>query len=168
MLYKETVTGTTLELLKRLMADPGLAQFALVGGTNLSLRLGHRKSIDLDLFTNSSFDAQLLAARLPVVIRMASLPDVAAMKLSAVARRGVKKDFWDIATLLHHFSLDEMLGFYRTNYSSHDIFHLLRSLVYFIDAEAQKDPAPLNEVTWKQVKKKIEASVQRYIDFNLR
>ena len=52
MLHTQTVTGATLGLLKRLMARPELAQFALVGGTNLSLRLGHRKSIDLDLFTN--------------------------------------------------------------------------------------------------------------------
>ena len=48
MLHTQTVTGATLGLLKRLMARPELAQFALVGGTNLSLRLGHRKSIDLD------------------------------------------------------------------------------------------------------------------------
>ncbi len=100
-------------------------------------------------------------------IRLASLPDIAAMKLSAIARRGVKKDFWDIAALLDHFSLDEMLGFYRRKYSSHDIFHLLRSLVYFTDAEAQKDPDLLNDVTWKQVRKKVEAAVQRYIELHL-
>jgi hypothetical protein len=209
MLHTQTVTGATLGLLKRLMARPELAQFALVGGTNLSLRLGHRKSIDLDLFTNAPFDTQILAATLPAVfpqtevvslsdimlflyiediktdmvslpypwlqsfdvveeIRLASLPDIAAMKLSAIARRGVKKDFWDIAVLLDHYSLDEMLDFYRRKYTSHDIFHLLRSLVYFEDAEAQKDPDPLDNTTWKQVRKKVEVAVQRYVDRNLR
>jgi predicted nucleotidyltransferase component of viral defense system len=76
-------------------------------------------------------------------IRLASLPDIAAMKLSAIARRGVKKDFWDIAALLDFFSLEEMIDFYKAKYSSRDIFHLLRSLVYFADTEAQKDPDPI-------------------------
>lgn len=207
MLYTQTVTGATLGLLKRLMTRPELEQFALVGGTNLSLRLGHRRSIDLDLFTSEPFDTEALAATLPTVfprtevvsksnimlfvyiedvktdmvtlpyqwlrpfdveedIRFASLPDVAAMKLSAIARLGVKKDFWDIAALLNQFSLDEMLGFYRAKYIAHDIFHLLRSLVYFADAEAQRDPDPLDDTTWKQVKKKVELAVQRYVDLN--
>mgnify|MGYP000281754711 CR=1 FL=1 len=65
MLHTQTVTGATLGLLKRLMARPELAQFSLVGGTNLSLRLGHRRSIDLDFFTSEAFDPQLLAATLP-------------------------------------------------------------------------------------------------------
>lgn len=56
MLYKETVETGTLELLKELQSEPLLAGFNLVGGTSLALRLGHRKSIDLDLFISSSFD----------------------------------------------------------------------------------------------------------------
>ncbi|NJL74979.1 MAG: nucleotidyl transferase AbiEii/AbiGii toxin family protein [Saprospiraceae bacterium] len=39
---------------------PVLNQFALVGGTNLSLRFGHRLSIDLDLFTNEPFDTEYI------------------------------------------------------------------------------------------------------------
>jgi hypothetical protein len=38
------------------MAIPELEPFVLVGGTNLSLRLGHRVSVDIDLFTNEPFD----------------------------------------------------------------------------------------------------------------
>ena len=55
MLHTKTVSGDTLGLLKGLMALPELSSFALVGGTNLSLRFGHRLSVDLDLFTNQSF-----------------------------------------------------------------------------------------------------------------
>lgn len=51
MLYKETVSPTTLELLNKLIAEPLLKDFFLVGGTALSLQIGHRMSIDLDLFT---------------------------------------------------------------------------------------------------------------------
>jgi len=50
-----------LELLKTLMRDSRFSDFLLAGGTNLALRLGHRKSIDLDLFSYQHFDAISLA-----------------------------------------------------------------------------------------------------------
>lgn len=56
MLHTETVSLGTLELLKSLMQDERMAQFVLVGGTSLSLQLGHRISVDLDLFSAAPFD----------------------------------------------------------------------------------------------------------------
>lgn len=56
MLHLETVEPGTLAILKRLMGVPALSGFALVGGTALSLRYGHRRSIDLDLFGYGDFD----------------------------------------------------------------------------------------------------------------
>lgn len=61
MLHKETVTTGTLDLINRLMADDHLKVFYLVGGTALSLMIGHRISIDIDLFTDQEFDAPELA-----------------------------------------------------------------------------------------------------------
>lgn len=61
MLQSKTVDRDTLDLLKALMAMPELSAFTLVGGTNLSLRLGHRLSIDLDLFTNELYDTEKVA-----------------------------------------------------------------------------------------------------------
>jgi hypothetical protein len=55
MLHKQTVTNSTLELLKALMLDENLKDFFLVGGTALSLQIGHRISIDIDLFTLNPF-----------------------------------------------------------------------------------------------------------------
>jgi len=60
MLYTETIDAQTLDLIKKLMADKALDNFNLVGGTSLSLQIGHRKSIDIDLFSSSGFDAQTL------------------------------------------------------------------------------------------------------------
>ncbi len=57
MLHTQTVEPLTLGLLKRLMADEALQQFVLVGGTALALQIGHRKSVDLDLFTQADFQA---------------------------------------------------------------------------------------------------------------
>lgn len=60
MLHKETVDTSTLELLKELQSKPYLNGFHLVGGTALALYYGHRRSIDIDLFTNNSFEASKL------------------------------------------------------------------------------------------------------------
>ena len=67
MLHVETVERNTLALLKDLMAAEELQDFVLVGGTALSLRYGHRKSIDLDLFSQSEFDNQSLKDTLGVL-----------------------------------------------------------------------------------------------------
>lgn len=56
MLHTETVEPRTLSLLKKLMVLPSLKPFSLVGGTALSLRYGHRSSIDLDLFFHEQFN----------------------------------------------------------------------------------------------------------------
>ncbi|MFP8894087.1 nucleotidyl transferase AbiEii/AbiGii toxin family protein [Chryseobacterium sp. EZn1] len=58
MLYKETVSNEMWELLQKLMKDEKLKDFILVGGTALSLKIGHRKSVDIDLFTTKDFDSQ--------------------------------------------------------------------------------------------------------------
>lgn len=50
MLSYETVEPDTLELLKRLAAEPFLSETRLVGGTALALQYGHRNSVDLDFF----------------------------------------------------------------------------------------------------------------------
>lgn len=57
MLHLETIEPTTLQLLKGIQALPEFATARLVGGTSLALQIGHRKSIDLDLFGNDLIDA---------------------------------------------------------------------------------------------------------------
>jgi len=51
----ETVTPLLKKTLVELMANPIFDPFCLVGGTSLSLRLGHRMSADINLFTNASY-----------------------------------------------------------------------------------------------------------------
>jgi predicted nucleotidyltransferase component of viral defense system len=53
-----------LELLKKLQNKEYLDEFFLVGGTALALLYGHRKSIDIDLFSNFNFDAGKLLENL--------------------------------------------------------------------------------------------------------
>lgn len=47
-----------MDIIKKLFKDSNFDSFNLVGGTALALKIGHRKSIDIDLFTISDFDAQ--------------------------------------------------------------------------------------------------------------
>jgi predicted nucleotidyltransferase component of viral defense system len=60
MLHTSTVEPRTLVLLKRLMHIKELENFILVGGTCLSLRYGHRTSVDLDLFSIRNFENSTL------------------------------------------------------------------------------------------------------------
>lgn len=204
MLYTATVQSSTLELLKEVLQLPSLQPFALAGGTNLSLVLGHRLSIDLDLFTDQAFAEQdafeeirtkfpavrkldearntlslllegvkvdLLAHRYPVIkpflqidsYRLWSVEDVIAMKLGAVSGRGAKKDFWDVAELLNHYSLEQMLNFFTLKYPNSDIGYVIRSLTYFEDADPQEEPISLKETSWEQVKHQIIVSVKSYV-----
>ncbi len=73
MLYTDAVEPRTLTILKQLMTVSELADFYLVGVTGLSLRYGHRKSIDLDLFSVSEFDndeiVNAVVRHLPLQVR---------------------------------------------------------------------------------------------------
>jgi hypothetical protein len=60
MLHKESfiVAPKTFRLIQELQSIPELKDFYLVGGTALALQLGHRNSIDIDLFTKNDFTAE--------------------------------------------------------------------------------------------------------------
>jgi len=161
-LHYETVSKPLLGCLQKLMANPVFDDFVLVGGTALSLQLGHRMSADIDLFTANDYGSMNLedikraliadfhyvnglvtlndrnlghtiyiANRVdeeikldlfytdnfiaPVVqqdgLRLASVQDIAAMKMQAIVNSKRKKDFWDIHELLEHFTLEELIQF---------------------------------------------------------
>lgn len=64
-IYLQTIASKTYELLKTLMNDPRLERFNLVGGTSLSLQMGHRKSVDLDMLNyGEPFDLEEMKAYL--------------------------------------------------------------------------------------------------------
>lgn len=55
MLYYNTVTDPLKDSLITLMSSPVFEPFRLVGGTALSLQIGHRVSVDIDLFTDAPY-----------------------------------------------------------------------------------------------------------------
>ena len=199
MLHKETIDAITLELLKRLMGDERLQSFVLVGGTSLALQIGHRISVDLDLFTEKEFEADELREYLeqnyrlqtdylafatvkgeiegvqvdciahaypwlkPFVveegIRLASLEDICAMKLNAIAGNGTRiKDFVDVAYLSSMFSLEQMLKFYEEKYHANPLMPL-KGIVYFADINKNAPVKMANgkPLDWKSIEKRLLA-----------
>ncbi len=208
MLHTETITPETLELLKQIQALPEFAALRLVGGTSLALRLGHRLSIDLDLFGEWPEEADLHAAlarlgdarkvawapggkmqffyvngiKLDCVtcansswldphedfqgIRLATIRDIAAMKVNAITNRGTRKDFVDLAFLLEQYSINEILEWYVKKYPETNPAQAMRSLCYFADAEQQPMPRMLKPFDWEAAKTKIQSEVRNSLHNN--
>ncbi len=201
MLRKETVSAVTLELLNVLMKDSELQDFFLVGGTALSLQIGHRMSIDIDLFSQNPFDENKLLAYLEnqyrfqldyidrntvkgqingvkvdlithayalvmdVVldesIRLASLEDIAAMKLNAIVGNGTRlKDFVDIAFLSSFLSLEQMTSAYEKKYQSRNPVIIMKALSYHQDINFNE---PIHYISgaypWKSIERRISKMV---------
>lgn len=96
-------------------------------------------------------------------IRIASLNDLSAFKLNAISGRGSRKDFWDLEALLDHFPLAQMLSFFKEKYAANDIWHLIRSLSYFQDADAEQiEVIDLQGKSWVSIKERIVKVLHGY------
>ncbi len=93
-------------------------------------------------------------------VRLLSLQDVSAMKLSAVTNRGAKKDFYDLHLLITELGLPELFRISQAKFPGTNALMMLRSLVYFDDAEDGGDPVSLTGITWPEVKQSISAAVR--------
>lgn len=94
-------------------------------------------------------------------LRLATPVDIAAMKINAIEGRGSRKDFVDVYQLLNHYSLSEILDFYRQKYPEYNLFRALMSLTYFDDAEQQPMPVMLDKVSWNEIKRRIRDEVKK-------
>jgi hypothetical protein len=93
--------------------------------------------------------------------QLATLEDLACMKLSALTQRGSKKDFVDIYALgLRYFSLRDMLRLYQKKFSVEDMGHVLYGLSYFDDADKERLPKMFWDTDWRTIKKTIQGWVK--------
>ena len=95
-------------------------------------------------------------------IRLASPPDIAAMKINAIEGRGSRKDFVDMYFLLEHYSLSDIISFYKQKYPEHSEYRAMMSLSYFEDAELQPMPKMFKDVSWPEIKRRIFKEVEDY------
>ncbi|MEA3448979.1 MAG: nucleotidyl transferase AbiEii/AbiGii toxin family protein [Bacteroidota bacterium] len=182
------------------MTIEALRNLQLVGGTSLALQIGHRESIDIDLFGHIDFDKQVGKLNIPgeiqllgkskhvntfsvddvkvdiidyqypwlkkpkivMNIKLASLHDIGAMKLNAIAGRGSKKDFIDLFFLLRHFSLKALFELYLKKFDDGNLFLVKKSLTYFKDADIEQMPVMHENISWECIKNKIMQEVKNY------
>ncbi len=86
-------------------------------------------------------------------IRIASIPDLIAMKVDVIQRGGRKKDFWDIHELISDFTFKEMIIIHLKRYPyNHDVQEILANFQDFSKADEDFDPICLKEKVWEIIK----------------
>jgi predicted nucleotidyltransferase component of viral defense system len=97
-------------------------------------------------------------------MRLFSIEDIIAMKVQAILGRGKKKDFWDIAELLKHFSIADFIKFHKEKYATQNLLITVpQAITYFVDAEESEEPISLKNQTWEGVQGFINAKVREYL-----
>lgn len=100
-------------------------------------------------------------------LRLASVADLAAMKVAAIAGRGRKRDFIDLYFICKRdYPLTEVLGLFNTKYESlnQSLYHVHKSLVYFADADPDETPKMFEQDTWEEIKQFFEDEVAQIMD----
>ena len=198
--HYETLPRQTKKALDFLSKEEWLKQSSwyLAGGTALALQAGHRKSVDLDFFSedknfnekkllanfaeNSNLEieveekntiyAKLFGAKVSFIaypffvpkqkplwhgtIRVLDQIDIGVMKITAISQRGRKRDFFDLYWCAHNVEpLENIIKRLKVQYPmvAHDYHHILKSMVYFEDAESDPGPEICFPADWKKVKK---------------
>ncbi|EKF48523.1 hypothetical protein H17ap60334_10801 [Thermosipho africanus H17ap60334] len=97
---------------------------------------------------------------------LASDEDIACMKMSAIAQRGLKKDFYDLWFLIniHKWTIKELVSMLETKYKGYNPLIFLKALVYFEDAEKNKDFREVEE-KWEDIKKFFNDFVRSFREY---
>jgi len=91
-------------------------------------------------------------------LNVADWRDILAEKFKTVAQRGSKKDFFDIFCVMRKkkVSLDEAVSIFKKRFQSSglNLYHVLRSLTYFEDADREPDPKTMEgcDFSWEEVR----------------
>jgi predicted nucleotidyltransferase component of viral defense system len=88
--------------------------------------------------------------------------DIALTKIAAIAQRGSRRDFIDLYWVCRQgLTLRDGLKQFREKYgaTNYSPYHLLKSLVFFADAEKEPMPKMLRASSWREVKKFFEVEV---------
>jgi len=96
-------------------------------------------------------------------VSVASDEDIACMKVDAISKRGLKKDFFDLWTLIkiHKWSINDLFDMIQKKYAGYNLALFLKSLTYFNDTEKNKDFQEV-ENSWGIIKDFFRNYVKMY------
>jgi hypothetical protein len=99
-------------------------------------------------------------------VRLAALADIGCMKIDAISSRGTKRDFVDLFFILKNLGLDlkAFFGSFERKYGpcGFNRHHVLKSLVYFDDADKEPEPEMLVDFSWSATKRFFVESVRAF------
>lgn len=179
----------------------------LAGGTALALQSGHRRSYDLDFFTeNKIFDEKKVekilngkgewitnamskgtvygifsGTKMSLIsyphfkpaekmhnlgtVSLLTPSDIAVMKIVAISQRGKKRDFFDLYWICQNVESlhNSILKVNKQYFVRQNLTHILKSLVYFEDAESDPDPEIYFKANWPEIKKFFKAKIKEIL-----
>ncbi len=176
-------TALTLQLGHRVSIDLVVFSPSLTDADELASQLGNDlRELEITSIAHRTVEATLagvpislfgyfyplvapLLAPEPDLLPLASIDDIAAMKLAAIASRGSRKAFVDLWLILRQGrSAEQCLGFFAEKFATRDLGHIVRSLAYFDDAESEPPLRLLVDVAWQQVKADITRAASRLLE----
>ncbi|MFM7428556.1 MAG: nucleotidyl transferase AbiEii/AbiGii toxin family protein [Flammeovirgaceae bacterium] len=206
-LHTESVTPLLLETAEKTLAIPEISPYRLVGGTALSLRFGHRKSVDIDLFASDKLNKREIAqaitdafpgSRLDITehnvkgvingikielfdgwhapfqeqpitiqgIRMATLMDIACLKLDAIIERREKKDYIDLYFLFKELTSEKIFRAYNKFNPLVSDRSFLFALNEVNTARDNKSIMPelIRAVSWKEIADTMYNITRKYLN----
>lgn len=97
-------------------------------------------------------------------IHLSSVIDISCTKLITISMRGSKKDFIDLYFILQQLTLSELFTKMDEKYKNvhYNYAHILKSLVYFVDADNQPMPKMHKDISWQDVKTSIIQHVKTF------
>jgi len=103
-------------------------------------------------------------------VKVADSRDIGCMKIDAISSRGKKRDFIDLYFICKKvLSLDKLFKLFKRKYESvnYNLIHILKSLVYFEDAQKEPMPKMTVPISWEQVKKFFKSEISTIKTDNL-
>ena len=105
-------------------------------------------------------------------LKLASILDIAVMKLVAIGGRGAKKDFFDLYNIIEkcNINIDELVnGLIQKCGNNVNYVNIIMGLSYFEDAEDEILPNTFVDYNWENIKKffiKFQEEVQDKLENN--
>lgn len=152
----------TKKLFEQLRADLSVHSIVKIQEEENTLTVLVDDSIKLSFFTHPY---KLIRDTLQEEhLTLASIEDIACMKLSAITGRASNKDYIDLYFILDKFSLQDILEFAREKYPELDRNLILKSIVYFDDVVEERILFKnKREVSFKDVQKRLQQEVKKLV-----